>query len=101
MIGLRHFVRACCRLRLALLFLAALTLQAWFFPPAALAGCGGQDLGAGVDDAQSTAWYRLAGLVWPASAAPLLQAAYLIDIFRNWLVLTAFSSGYQVLTRLI
>src|SRR3954470_14149161 len=89
------------RVLLALLPLLALLVRAMLFPPAALAGCGVQDLGACVDDAQYNAWYGLAGFVWTSIDAPLLQAAYLIDIFRNWLVLTAFSSGYQVLTRLI
>jgi hypothetical protein len=89
------------RLRIAALLLLALLLRALLFPSAALAQCGVQDLGACVDDAQYNFWYGLAAFVWTSIDAPLLQAAFLIDVFRNWLVATAFTSAYQVLTTLI
>ena len=89
------------RLRVAALLLVALLVRAIFFPLTALAGCGIQDFGACADDVQYNFWYGWAAFFWTSIDAPLLQAAYLIDVFRDWLVRVAFTSAYQVLTTLI
>lgn len=64
------------------------------------AGCGVQDLGACVDDAQYTFWFGLAALGWSLNRT-LLLLAYQLDTFRWWLVEVAFTSAYQVLTQII
>jgi len=87
-------------LRVLLLCGAALAVRLALPGPVA-ASCGVTDVGACVDDAQYTAWYGAAAFVWTAIDAPLLQAAYLIDVFRHWVVATAFMSAYQALVQLI
>lgn len=87
-----------------LITLALLTLAsvlATLLPRAAwAAGCGVQDLGACVDDAQYTFWFGLASLGWSLDRT-LLLLAYQLDTFRWWLVDVAFTSAYSVLTLLI
>jgi len=53
------------------------------------------DFSACADDAQYTVWYGVATFLW-AIDAMLLQLAYLVDVFRVWVVETAFTSAYGV-----
>ena len=89
------------RLHLAMLLPATLLTHMLLFPPLALAGCGVTDFGACADDVQYNLWYGWTAFIWTSVDAPLLQAAYLIDVFRDWLVRVAFTSAYQALTTLI
>lgn len=84
------------RLRLCLLAGALALLPT----VAQAAGCGVQDLGACVDDAQYTFWFGLAALGWSLDRT-LLLLAYQLDTFRWWLVEIAFTSAYDVLIRQI
>src|SRR5262249_26063877 len=87
------------RIQIALLTLAALLTHA-LWPAVAWAGCGVTDFSACADDAQYTIWYGVATFLW-AIDAMLLQLAYLVDVFRVWVVETAFTSAYQVLITLV
>ena len=83
----------------ALLALVALLIHA-LWPGVAWAGCGVTDFSACADDAQYTIWYGAATFLW-AIDAMLLQLAYLLDVFRVWVVETAFTSAYQALVTLV
>jgi hypothetical protein len=87
------------RIQVALLALAALLTHA-LWPGVAWAGCGVTDFSACADDAQYTVWYGMATFLW-AIDAMLLQLAYLVDVFRVWVVETAFTSAYGVLITLV
>src|ERR671926_1242493 len=82
----------------ALILAALLTHALW--PRVAWAGCGVTDFSACADDAQYTVWYGVASFLWSIDAM-LLQMAYLIDVFRVWLIETAFTSAYQALITLV
>jgi hypothetical protein len=88
--------------RAAMLVLLTLVgMLAALLPRAAwAAGCGVQDLGACVDDAQYTFWFGLTALGWSLNRT-LLLLAYQLDTLRWWLVEVAFTSAYQVLTQLV
>ena len=77
------------RIQVALLALAALLTHA-LWPSVAWAGCGVTDFSACADDAQYTVWYGAATFLW-AIDAMLLQLAYLVDVFRVWVIETAFT----------
>src|SRR5262249_10551720 len=66
-------------------------------PYPALSACGSLDLGACVDAAEYSFYYGLAGMGWAVDRT-LLQLAYQLDQFRWYLVETAFTSAYQILT---
>ena len=95
----RRLVRLPSRAHIATLSLIALLTHA-LWPGVAWAGCGVTDFSACADDAQYTVWYGAASLLW-AIDAMLLQLAYLVDVFRVWVVETAFSSAYGALVSLI
>jgi len=87
------------RAQVAALLLAAIVTHA-LWPGIAWAGCGVTDFSACADDAQYTVWYGVASFLW-AIDAMLLQLAYLVDVFRVWVVEIAFTSAYQVLITLV
>jgi hypothetical protein len=87
------------RAQVAALILAALLTRA-LWPGVAWAGCGVSDFSACADDAQYTIWYGVATFLWSIDAM-LLQMAYLIDVFRVWLIETAFTSAYQALVTVV
>ena len=91
----RRWARLPDRLAVALLTLTSLLIYA-LWPAVAWAGCGVTDFSACADDAQYTVWYGVATFLW-AIDAMLLQLAYLVDVFRVWVVETAFTSAYGVL----
>lgn len=95
----RQSIRLPYRAQVAALVLAALLTHA-LWPAVAWAGCGVTDFSACADDAQYTVWYGVATFLW-AIGAMLLQLAYLVDVFRVWVVETAFTSAYQVLVTLV
>ncbi len=83
-----------CGLTLAiLLMLCAGALR----PRPTFAACGALDLGACVDAAQYSFYYGLAGIGWTIDRT-LLQLAYQLEQFRAYLVTTAFTTAYRILT---
>lgn len=88
------------RAPLVLLAFCSILLQL-LLPRHAYAGCGPTDLGACVDAAMYDSWFGLASFMWTSIDAPILQAAFMIDVFRDWLINVAFTSLYQLLSQLI
>ena len=74
-----------------------LAISSVVWPRPAFAACGALDLGACVDAAQYSFYYGLAGIGWSIDRT-LLQLAYQLDQFRAYLVETAFTTAYRVLT---
>jgi hypothetical protein len=69
-------------------------------PRPALAACGALDIGACVDAAEYSFYYGLASMGW-AIDRTLLQLAYQLDQFRTYLVETAFTAAYQIITSFV
>lgn len=81
---------------LALLSALAIALV----PRPALAACGALDVGACVDAAEYSFYYGIASIGW-AIDRTLLQLAYQLDQFRWYLVETAFTAAYQIITNFV
>jgi hypothetical protein len=94
--------RAIVRLWLRSLTTMALlsTLAIALIPRPALAACGALDLGACVDAAEYSFYYGIASIGW-AIDRTLLQLAYQLDQFRWYLVETAFTAAYQIITNFV
>ena len=69
-------------------------------PRPALAACGALDVGACVDAAEYSFYYGIASTGW-AIDRTLLQLAYQLDQFRWYLVETAFTAAYQIITAFV
>jgi hypothetical protein len=69
-------------------------------PRPALAACGALDVGACVDAAEYSFYYGIASIGW-AIDRTLLQLAYQLDQFRWYLVETAFTAAYQIITAFV
>ena len=69
-------------------------------PRPALAACGALDVGACVDAAEYSFYYGIASIGW-AIDRTLLQLAYQLDQFRWYLVETAFTAAYQIITSFV
>jgi hypothetical protein len=76
------------------------TLAIALVPHPALAACGALDVGACVDAAEYSFYYGIASIGW-AIDRTLLQLAYQLDQFRWYLVETAFTAAYQVITSFV
>src|SRR3712207_2550196 len=70
---------------------AALAMPA----PIGAEGCGARDLAACVNAAQYAFWLGVAGEVWSANRV-LLTLAYQLDVFRDWLIATVFTSIFHI-----
>ena len=86
------------RIGLLLAFLSACVTA--LVPRPALAACGALDVGACVDAAEYSFYYGIASIGW-AIDRTLLQLAYQLDQFRWYLVETAFTAAYQVITNFV
>jgi hypothetical protein len=91
----RYIDQCCLRVMVVVGVLLAIGSAVW--PRSAFAACGALDLGACVDAAQYSFYYGLAGIGWSIDRT-LLQLAYQLDQFRSYLVTTAFTTAYRVLT---
>jgi hypothetical protein len=91
---MRFWLRSLTTLALLSTFAIALV------PRPALAACGALDLGACVDAAEYSFYYGIASIGW-AIDRTLLQLAYQLDQFRWYLVETAFTAAYQIITSFV
>jgi hypothetical protein len=95
-------MRVCARmwLRSVMIFALLSAIAVALVPRPTLAACGALDIGACVDAAEYSFYYGIASIGW-AIDRTLLQLAYQLDQFRWYLVETAFTAAYQIITSFV